>query len=67
VPVAGLVVGAWPAEPGLAERCNLEDLQRVAPLLGVLPEGAGALGREEFVAAAPGWLSGDGPRRTASS
>jgi dethiobiotin synthetase len=68
VTVRGLVVGAWPAEPGLAERCNLEDLQRVAPLLAVIPDGAGALDREAFVAAAPGWFSAAGaPRRTPSS
>jgi dethiobiotin synthase len=54
--VRGLVIGAWPAEPGLAERCNLEDLQRIAPLLAVIPSGAGALDREEFLAAAPGWF-----------
>ena len=53
--VRGLVIGAWPAEPGLAERCNLEDLQRVAPLLAVVPDGAGELDRDAFVAAAPGW------------
>jgi dethiobiotin synthetase len=56
VAVRGLVVGSWPDEPGLAERCNLEDLTRVAPLLAVLPEGAGALDREAFLAAAPGWF-----------
>jgi dethiobiotin synthetase len=55
--VRGLVVGAWPADPGLAERCNLEDLQRIAPLLAVIPDGAGALDREAFVAAAPGWFA----------
>ena len=66
--VRGLVVGSWPAEPGPAERCNLDDLQRIAPLLGVVPEGAGSLGREEFLAGAPGWLSGAGaPRRASSS
>ena len=54
--VRGLVIGAWPAEPGLAERCNLEDLQRIAPLIAVLPDGAGALARDAFVAAAPGWF-----------
>lgn len=54
--VRGLVVGSWPAEPGLAEQCNLEDLQRIAPLLAVVPEGAGALGRDAFLAAAPGWF-----------
>ena len=54
--VRGLVVGAWPDSPGLAELCNLDDLQRVAPLLAVLPAGAGGLDREAFVAAAPGWF-----------
>lgn len=67
VTVRGLVIGAWPAEPGLAERCNLDDLQRVAPLLAVIPDGAGSLTREEFVAAAPGWFSGAGGPRPASS
>jgi dethiobiotin synthetase len=56
--VRGLVIGAWPSEPGLAEQCNLEDLRRIAPLLAVLPDGAGALGRDAFVAAAPGWFAG---------
>jgi dethiobiotin synthetase len=27
---AGVVVGSWPARPGLAERCNLDDLVTVA-------------------------------------
>jgi dethiobiotin synthase len=66
--VRGLVVGAWPADPGLAERCNLEDLQRVAPLLAVVPDGAGSLDREAFLAAVPGWFTASGgPPRTASS
>jgi dethiobiotin synthetase len=60
VTVRGLVIGAWPAEPGLAERTNLDDLQRIAPLLAVIPDGAGALGRAEFAAAAPGWFRGAG-------
>jgi dethiobiotin synthetase len=54
--VRGLVIGAWPADPGLAEQCNLDDLQRIAPLLAVIPDGAGALDRDAFVAAAPGWF-----------
>jgi len=54
----GIVVGSWPAEPGLAEQCNLDDLPRVTgvPLLAVLPEGAGAMSSEEFCAAAPSWF-----------
>ena len=55
---SGLVVGSWPAEPDLAERCNLEDLPRVTgvPLLAVIPEGAGSLPTEAFRAAAPTWF-----------
>ncbi|MFG3443036.1 dethiobiotin synthase [Nonomuraea sp. NPDC047897] len=52
--LAGLVIGSWPAEPGLAERSNVADLEMLAarPLAGVLPEGAGALDAEEFAGAA---------------
>ena len=54
----GVVVGSWPVEPGLAERCNLDDLPDVTgvPLLGRIPEGAGASTGAEFAAAAPHWL-----------
>ncbi|MBB4930186.1 dethiobiotin synthetase [Lipingzhangella halophila] len=47
---AGVLVGSWPADPGLAERCNLGELPGVAgaPLVGVLPEGAAGLVPEEF-------------------
>ncbi|WP_370084942.1 dethiobiotin synthase [Streptacidiphilus sp. MAP12-16] len=40
VRLLGLVIGAWPAEPDLAARCNLADLPLVAdaPLLGAMPE-----------------------------
>lgn len=51
---AGVVIGAWPADPGLAGACNLEDLPRyaAASLTGWLPERAGELDREAFLAAA---------------
>ncbi|MHA6758766.1 dethiobiotin synthase [Streptacidiphilus sp. PAMC 29251] len=41
IPLLGLVIGAWPAAPDLAARCNLDDLPLVAgaPLLGLLPAG----------------------------
>ncbi|MEV0442128.1 dethiobiotin synthase [Streptomyces spectabilis] len=54
----GVVIGSWPAEPGLAERCNVAELPGVAgaPLLGAVPEGAGGLSGEEFRAAVPQWL-----------
>lgn len=55
----GIVVGSWPADPGLAERCNLEDLPRVTgvPLLAVVPAGSGALDCKEFRSQAPGWFT----------
>jgi dethiobiotin synthetase len=60
LPLLGVVVGSYPAEPGLAEQSNLLDLPRVAraPLLGRLPEGAGALADTEFGRQAPHWLFG---------
>ncbi|MGH3324300.1 MAG: dethiobiotin synthase [Streptomyces sp.] len=56
---AGVVIGALPADPDLATRCNLEDLPEAAgtPLRGVLPAGAGALRPADFRAAAGSWLS----------
>jgi dethiobiotin synthetase len=56
---AGVVIGAWPAEPGLAERANLTDLAVIAgePLAGVLPAGAARLSRAGFLAAARAGLS----------
>ena len=54
---AGIVVGSWPEEPGLAERCNLDDLSRPGvPMLGVIPAGAGDLDGEAFRTAAARWL-----------
>ncbi|WP_326595235.1 dethiobiotin synthase [Streptomyces sp. NBC_01803] len=55
----GVVIGSWPAEPGLAARCNLADLPSAAdaPLLGRVPEGAAALPPEEFRARATSWLA----------
>jgi dethiobiotin synthetase len=51
---AGVVIGAWPAHPGLAERANLIDLPVIAgqPLAGALPAGAARLDRAGFLAAA---------------
>jgi dethiobiotin synthetase len=56
---AGIVVGSWPDEPGLAERCNLEDLPRVTgvPLLAVVPEGSGHLTQEQFRSSVRTWVS----------
>lgn len=60
---AGVVIGSWPADPGPAELSNRDLLERMAPLRGVLPAGAGALAPADFadLAAAafdPLWLAG---------
>ena len=56
---AGVVIGSWPAEPGLAERANRTDLPVIAggPLAGALPTGAAGLSRAGFLAAARAGLS----------
>ncbi|MDK1474554.1 dethiobiotin synthase [Streptomyces sp. 549] len=55
----GVVVGSWPARPDLAARCNLTDLPPAAgaPLLGLLPEGAGGLDSAAFRERAAMWLA----------
>ena len=57
---AGLVIGSWPTDPRLAERCNANNLPRVTgtPVIATIPAGSGSLSREEFVAASPGWFAG---------
>ncbi len=49
--LAGLVLGSWPEDPGLAERSNVRDLETLAarPLLGAVPAGSGSLAREVFL------------------
>ncbi|HEV2771200.1 MAG TPA: dethiobiotin synthase, partial [Solirubrobacteraceae bacterium] len=56
VACAGVVIGAWPPHPDLAARCNLEDLPAYAgvPVVGRLPDGAGRLAPDAFLAAARG-------------
>jgi dethiobiotin synthase len=58
VPVLGLVIGSWPEYPDLAAEQNLDDLPLISgvPLIGQVPEGAGALMSADFAAAAPDWL-----------
>jgi len=48
IPCAGLVIGAWPREPGVAEAGNRDSLERLARLRAVLPAGAGAMSAGEF-------------------
>ena len=56
---AGVVIGSWPAEPGLAERCNVRDLAALGggTLAGVLPERMAEL--PDFRAAARAALAPD--------
>ena len=63
IPCDGLVIGAWPADPGPAELTNREALARMAPLRAVLPADAAVLSGEEFeqmsaVAVDMDWLAG---------
>ncbi len=48
IPSAGLVIGAWPSEPGAAELGNRNALERLAAVRAVLPAGAGAMSAAEF-------------------
>ena len=54
VDLAGVVLGSWPADPDLACRSNVRDLEMLAarPLAGALRAGAGALDAPEFLLAA---------------
>lgn len=51
---AGVVIGSWPGDPGLAEQNNLTDLPAIAgqPLAGILPGNAARLPRHAFLAVA---------------
>ena len=52
--LAGVAIGRWPGDPGLAERENVTDLETLIgrPLAAALPEGIGALTRDAFRAMA---------------
>lgn len=58
VACAGIVLSRWPERPGLAERCNIDDLPEVTgvPIVGRIPDGATAFPPEQFGAAAPSWF-----------
>lgn len=48
IQTAGLVIGAWPADPGVAEQGNREALARLADVRAVLPAGASARPPADF-------------------
>ena len=50
VSCAGLVIGSWPAGPGLVETSNRSALARLAPVRAALPAGAGSMDAAEFAA-----------------
>ncbi len=45
---AGVVIGAWPHQPGVIETGNRQVLSAMAPLRAVLPDGAGTLEPRQF-------------------
>lgn len=60
---AGLVIGAWPREPGVAETGNRDALAELAPVRAVLPTGAGSMSAQDFEklsvsAFDPAWVAG---------
>ncbi|WP_299562533.1 dethiobiotin synthase [uncultured Mycolicibacterium sp.] len=60
---AGLVIGAWPAEPGPAETDNRGALAAMAPVRAALPAGAATLSSRDFERLAatafdPDWVAG---------
>ena len=62
IPCAGLVIGAWPSDPGPAEEGNREALSRLAPVRAVLPAGLGAVSANEFESVSasafdPSWVA----------
>jgi dethiobiotin synthetase len=58
LPIAGLVIGSWPKEPDLADRCNLAELPELTgvPVIGRIPAGAAAMEPADFQSAAAGWF-----------
>jgi dethiobiotin synthetase len=58
LPVHGVVIGSWPADPDVAATQNLVDLPSMTgvPILGRIPEGAGALPAAAFAAGVANWV-----------
>jgi dethiobiotin synthetase len=56
---AGLVIGAWRSEPGVAEADNRDALARLAPLRAALPDGSGRLDAAGFERVSAGAFDAD--------
>ena len=54
--VLGVIGGSYPAQPDLATRLNVDEMEAKTgvPFAGVLPAGSGKLSREEFATVATG-------------
>ncbi len=59
VSCAGLVIGSWPARPGLVETSNRSALARLAPVRAALPAGAASMDAAEFAAMSAAAFDGD--------
>ncbi|MGZ8747995.1 MAG: dethiobiotin synthase [Mycobacterium sp.] len=62
IPCAGLVIGAWPSDPGPAAKDNREALSKLAPVRAVLPADLGAVSATKFEAVSasafdPAWVA----------
>ncbi|OBA74674.1 dethiobiotin synthase [Mycobacterium sp. 1554424.7] len=57
VPCEGLVIGSWPARPGLVETSNRSALDGLAPVRAALPAGAASL--PDFAATSAGAFDRD--------
>jgi len=60
---SGLVIGAWPAQPGPAEKSNRDALAKLAPVRAALPAGVAAVSPKDFEllsarAFDPDWVAG---------
>jgi len=63
VSCAGLVIGAWPAQPGAVEISNRDALAQLAPVRAALPAGVATVSPKDFAlmssrAFDPGWVAG---------
>lgn len=59
LPVVGVVLGSWPAVPGVVERSNLTAISAwTVPFLGAVDEDSAGLDPEVFRGRAASWLEG---------
>lgn len=64
IPCAGVVIGSWPAQPGLVESSNRSALEQLAPVRAVLPARASVAG--DFAAISATAFDGDWVRSLVS-